>query len=304
MQPTALIALPANVGQSGSTPAGIDLAAITDAYEVFSSAGMKVETISVQSCELLGAEALRLIFYPGVERTRQAIPRCAHLAELAGRVYDQGGVLAAVGSGPAGFLNVRTADGRQLVRGKRIAVSANLEAIGSDHDIPDPSGLLSALEAQGAILSGTSSEANPVIDDERIVTGPNSSSALLTAVVALEVLNRSAAEVLPLVAAPPGEAGAMVLLEMRAREREALREHLQACVKLSRRASGCLWSRLLPQREDPSVFVWMQQWASCTQQEAFLAWQRERGDLDILQGFLEDEVEISVFGDLVLPRHA
>src|SRR2546430_14564095 len=77
-------------------------------------------------------------------------PDDADLAGLAARIYERGGVVAAVCHGPSGLVNLRLSDGAYLVAGKRVAAFTNEEeAAGRLTDVV-PVLLADALVARGA----------------------------------------------------------------------------------------------------------------------------------------------------------
>jgi putative intracellular protease/amidase len=127
------------------------------------------------------------IFYVGGHGTMWDLPENAALAAAAARIYDNGGVVAAVCHGPAGLVNVRLQDGTYLVAGKTVSAFTNEEEAAVKLTDVVPFLLQSTLTARGAhVITAPNFEANVSVDD-RLVTGQNPASAtgVANAVVSL-----------------------------------------------------------------------------------------------------------------------
>lgn len=99
------------------------------------------------------------------------------LEHLARRVYEAGGVLAAVCHGPAALVDVTLSDGSHLVAGRRLTcfADAHERARGLDRVVPYP--LQRTLERRGALHSHAPDRMPHVVTDGRLVTGQNPASA-------------------------------------------------------------------------------------------------------------------------------
>jgi putative intracellular protease/amidase len=117
------------------------------------------------------------ILFVGGHGTMWDFPDNAALAQIATSIYAASGVVAAVCHGSAGLINVKRADGRHLVAGKRLAAFTDDEerAVGLDRVVPFL--LASKLSAYGAIHVPAPNWQKNVIVDERLVTGQNPASA-------------------------------------------------------------------------------------------------------------------------------
>jgi putative intracellular protease/amidase/quinol monooxygenase YgiN len=117
------------------------------------------------------------VFYVGGHGTMWDLPDAMGIAKIAASVYDDGGVVAAVCHGPAGLINITTADGQPLVAGKRFAAFTDSEerAVGLDGVIPFF--LSKQLTARGGTHVPAPDFAEQVIVDGRLVTGQNPASA-------------------------------------------------------------------------------------------------------------------------------
>jgi putative intracellular protease/amidase len=133
------------------------------------------------------------MFYVGGHATMWDFPDDAGLADLAARIYERGGVVAAVCHGPAGLLNVRLSNGRYLVDGKRVSAFTNDEerAVGLYDTVPFL--LEDALRARGATHVAAPAFQSQVVVSERLVTGQNPASAGNVAQAMLPLLREGAA---------------------------------------------------------------------------------------------------------------
>lgn len=117
------------------------------------------------------------IFYAGGHATMWDFPDSAELAAIAARIYERGGVVAAVCHGPAGLVNLKLSDGRYLVDGKDVSAFTNDEerVVGLYDTVPFL--LADALQQRGARhLPAPNFQAQVVVSD-RLVTGQNPASA-------------------------------------------------------------------------------------------------------------------------------
>lgn len=112
-------------------------------------------------------------------------------AELLGRAFDDGKVVAAVCHGPGALVNVNTADGAPLVRGRRVAGFSDEEeeAVKLQEVVPF------RLETRLRELGGKY-ERGPMwkafaVRDGRLVTGQNPASSALVAKETLAALSAS-----------------------------------------------------------------------------------------------------------------
>lgn len=199
----------ARIGDTGK-PTGAFLAEITHPYHVLVERGATVDFVSVRGGAvpldgidrkdpinaryLDDPEFMQLlqrtpaptdiddarydaVFFAGGHGTMWDFRDAHALPEIAARIYERGGVVAAVCHGPAGLLGVKLSNGRPLVQGKRVAAFTNEEerAVGLAEVVPFL--LADELVAQGAEhVPGEKWKPN-VIVSERLVTGQNPASA-------------------------------------------------------------------------------------------------------------------------------
>jgi putative intracellular protease/amidase len=117
------------------------------------------------------------IYFAGGHGTMWDLPDDTALAALTARIYEQGGIVAAVCHGPSGLVNVKLANGTFLVAGKEVAAFTNEEesAVGLTEIVPFL--LADRLVERGAKHVPAAKWANHVVVSERLVTGQNPQSA-------------------------------------------------------------------------------------------------------------------------------
>lgn len=129
------------------------------------------------------------IYYAGGHGAMWDFPDNTELAGIAQAIYDRGGVVGAVCHGPAGLVNVRRADGKYLVDGKKFDCFTNEEeTLNGTRDVV-PFLLQSALQSRGGIFDGAKPWADHVVVDGRLVTGQNPQSALSLGRQLVETIN-------------------------------------------------------------------------------------------------------------------
>ncbi len=120
------------------------------------------------------AEDYIAVYLPGGHGTMWDLAQTPAVAALVGRVFDRGGVVAAVCHGPAGLVNVVLANGDPLVKGRRVNSFTDAEERAAGLADVVPYLLETALRQKGALF-----ESNPnnfqqhAVRDGRLVTGQN-----------------------------------------------------------------------------------------------------------------------------------
>lgn len=117
------------------------------------------------------------IFFAGGHGAMWDFPGNEPLAEIAGKIYDNGGVVGAVCHGPAGLVNIRLANGDYLVKGKEVAAFTNSEEKAVKLDTVVPFLLADKLVERGANHLPAPDFTRQVVVSERLVTGQNPASA-------------------------------------------------------------------------------------------------------------------------------
>jgi putative intracellular protease/amidase len=218
----ALIVLTSH-GELGDTgrPTGFYLPEAAHPWRVFTDAGMRVDLVSVRGGKPpvdgvdladpvqhaflddpgmagqladtpkpgeLDPSDYDVVFYAGGHGAMWDFAGNGELAALARRVYEDGGVVAAVCHGPAGLVDLTLSDGSYLVAGKRVAAFTGAEeaAVGLTEVVPFP--LASTLVERGAEHVPSPDFQVQVVTDGRLVTGQNPASAAGVAEAVVAVL--------------------------------------------------------------------------------------------------------------------
>lgn len=94
----------------------------------------------------------------------------------------------------------------------------------------------------------------------------------------------------PFVVAPEEATPIIVTVELIAEDPQALEQHLNsaAVIPTTRLASGINYSWTVCDANNPNRFVLIQQWNS-TEQQAYIDWRIERGDLEKLRSLLTQD---------------
>lgn len=134
------------------------------------------------------------IFLPGGHGTMWDLPASDDLAALLSKAWSEGKVLAAVCHGPAGLVNVKDADGKPVVSGRRVAGFSNAEEKAAGLDKVVPFLLESRLRELGGHYESGPDFQPFAIQDGKLVTGQNPSSSQQTARLTLQAIKASAGE--------------------------------------------------------------------------------------------------------------
>jgi putative intracellular protease/amidase len=117
------------------------------------------------------------IFYAGGHGTMWDFAENLDLANLAAKIYAQGGVVGAVCHGPAGLVNLKLTDGQYLIAGKTVAAFTNQEEVAVGLSEVVPFLLESRLIERGANYTKADNFQPHVVVSDRLVTGQNPASA-------------------------------------------------------------------------------------------------------------------------------
>ncbi|MFT5675443.1 MAG: putative intracellular protease/amidase [Paraglaciecola sp.] len=117
------------------------------------------------------------VFYPGGFGLLSDLASNEDFAKLSAEHYEKGGVLAAVCHGPAGFLPITLSDGEKLLASKSVTGFTREEEIdfGTIDNIPFL--LEESLTRSAARYNKVQPWQEFVIQDERLITGQNPTSA-------------------------------------------------------------------------------------------------------------------------------
>ncbi|MBF8758279.1 type 1 glutamine amidotransferase domain-containing protein [Pseudomonas guariconensis] len=133
------------------------------------------------------------IYYAGGHGVVWDLPESAPLQELARRIYEAGGVVAAVCHGVVGLLNIKLSDNSLLVRGRQVTGFSNTEEKLAELDKVVPYLTENELVARGGKYSKHEDPwAAYVVSDDRLITGQNPASSQRVAQQVLERLKKPA----------------------------------------------------------------------------------------------------------------
>ena len=117
------------------------------------------------------------IYYPGGFGLLSDLATNQEFAALAAKHYEDGGILSAVCHGPAALLPITLSSGEKLLANKSVTAFTREEEIdfGTINDIPFL--LEESLTRNSALYSKVQPWGVYVIEDDRVITGQNPSSA-------------------------------------------------------------------------------------------------------------------------------
>ncbi|MDX1920254.1 MAG: type 1 glutamine amidotransferase domain-containing protein [Candidatus Caenarcaniphilales bacterium] len=132
---------------------------------------------NTQTPDQIKPEDYAAIYFAGGHGTMWDLPDNTQLASLASKIYENGGIVAAVCHGPAGLVNIKLSNGDYLVKGKEVSAFTNEEeeAVGLTKVVPFL--LEDKLKEHGASFSKAPNFQKHVLVSERLVTGQNPASA-------------------------------------------------------------------------------------------------------------------------------
>lgn len=119
----------------------------------------------------------RAIIYAGGHGTMWDFPESPAVQKLTAKMYESGGVVAAVCHGPAALVNVTLENGEPLLKGKKVTAFSNDEETAVQLDKVVPFMLETRMRAKGAEFSHADNWQSHVVVDGRLVTGQNPASA-------------------------------------------------------------------------------------------------------------------------------
>ncbi len=122
-------------------------------------------------------EEYNAVYYAGGHGAMWDFADNKELAQIAARIYENDGIVAAVCHGPAGLVNIKLSNGKYLVEGKKVNAFTNEEeeAVGLTKVVPFL--LESRLIERGAKFENSGLWQTHVVADGRLVTGQNPQSA-------------------------------------------------------------------------------------------------------------------------------
>lgn len=119
----------------------------------------------------------KAVLFAGGHGTMWDFPQDQHLQQFAAALYQQNGIVAAVCHGPAALINIKLADGRYLIAGKKVTGFSNIEEQQVKLSDVMPYSLEDQLKLRGASYQAAGSWQSKVVVDQRLITGQNPQSA-------------------------------------------------------------------------------------------------------------------------------
>lgn len=117
------------------------------------------------------------IFYAGGHGAMWDFANNTELSNIASKIYENGGIVAAVCHGPAGLVNIKLNNGKYLVDEKKINAFTNEEESEVKLTNVVPFLLEDKLKERGAKFEKSGLWQNHVVTDQRVITGQNPQSA-------------------------------------------------------------------------------------------------------------------------------
>lgn len=117
------------------------------------------------------------IFYAGGHGAMWDLPSNTKIADIATKIYEQNGIVAAVCHGPAALLNIKLSSGKYLIDGKKVNGFSNEEEELVKLTQVVPFLLEDQLKQRGGIYEKSAPWQNHVTQDSRLITGQNPQSA-------------------------------------------------------------------------------------------------------------------------------
>ncbi len=140
----------------------------------FASDGVVKDTTSLSDIDPADYDA---IFFTGGHGTMWDFPTSSAVRDAAQRIYDQGGVLAAICHGPAAFVQLKGDQGKPLVAGRKLTAFTDAEENAGRLAEVIPFMLETRLRELGAEFDAAPNFKENVVVDGRIITGQNPASA-------------------------------------------------------------------------------------------------------------------------------
>lgn len=143
-------------------------------YENKDLMGQLDNTIALKD---INPKEYKAIVFAGGHGTMWDFADSEDIARVSRKIYESGGVVAAVCHGPAALVNIKLSNGDYLIKNRRVTGFTNQE-----EDIVElsqfmPFMLEDKLKERGARFEAAESWSEQVVVDERIVTGQNPASA-------------------------------------------------------------------------------------------------------------------------------
>lgn len=138
------------------------------------------------------ADEYSVIYYTGGHGVMYDFADNHALQDLARKIYEKGGIVAAVCHGVVGLLNIKLSNNCLLLKNRKVTGFSNIEEKLAELDDVVPFLTENELGARGGEYSKHDEPWKPyVVDDDRLITGQNPASTALLAEAVLKKLKGS-----------------------------------------------------------------------------------------------------------------
>lgn len=137
----------------------------------------QIDPKQYQAVFFAGGHGVMWDFYPNPE-----------IGRIAAKIYENGGIVAAVCHGPAALLNIKLSDGNYLVKDKKVTGFSNAEEKAIHITVPFL--LETELQQRGAKYECGGLWQKKVVVSDRLITGQNPASASGVGEALMQALNR------------------------------------------------------------------------------------------------------------------
>lgn len=216
----------AKVHGTSTLPASISFGEVVNAWDTFQAAGYSIDFVSPDGGavpildtyvskdmeprlkdepmmtglrntarpEAIDPARYRAVYYVGGSNAMYGVAENPVLQNIAMHVYERnGGVVSAVCHGTAGIVNLRRADGRHLVTGKRITgYPEEHERQNEAYFKEFPFLIRKTVESRGGAFTAKDGHEPYIEVDDRVVTGQNYASATPVAQAVVDTLRKLA----------------------------------------------------------------------------------------------------------------
>ena len=140
------------------------------------------------SLSKINANKFDAIVFAGGHGTMWDFNNSDDLNKVAAKIYEKGGVVAAVCHGPAALLNIKLSNGKYLIKDKAVTGFTNKEEDIAKLSFQMPFMLETELVNRGANFLSTDPWHEKVVVDGRLITGQNPASASSLGVEVVKIL--------------------------------------------------------------------------------------------------------------------
>ncbi len=132
---------------------------------------------NTKALHLVNPAEYSAIIFAGGHGTMWDFSSNPDISRVSARIYESGGIVAAVCHGPAALLNIKLSNGMSLVEGKNVAAFSNNEEEAAGLTQIMPFLLETELVKKGAKYTSAKLWQKHVIQDGNLITGQNPASA-------------------------------------------------------------------------------------------------------------------------------